>query len=211
MPERGGRQIALVDLATHTSGLPRLPTSFKPKDPSNPYADYTVEQLYSFLATYELPRDIGALYEYSNLGGGLLGHVLARRAGTDYETLVRTRITKPLGMTDTGIQLSADQRARMAPGHDRQMSPVANWDLPVLAGAGALRSTTEVGRVRAADGVRASRRQPTGRRSQLALAWHVFTRDGNDIVWHNGGTGELPLVHRYNPRASVGVSCWRTR
>jgi hypothetical protein len=73
VPERGGRQIALVDLATHTSGLPRLPANIKPKDPANPYADYTVEQLYSFLATYELPRDIGASYEYSNLGGGSTG------------------------------------------------------------------------------------------------------------------------------------------
>ena len=49
MPERGGRQITLVDLSTHTSGLPRVPSNFHPKDPANPYADYTVEQLYQFL------------------------------------------------------------------------------------------------------------------------------------------------------------------
>ena len=60
VPERGGRVITLVDLSTHTSGLPRLPTNFKPKDPANPYADYTVEQLYQFLSTYQLTRDIGS-------------------------------------------------------------------------------------------------------------------------------------------------------
>src|SRR5205823_14852796 len=106
VPERGGRSITLVDLSTHTSGLPRLPSNLNPKDQSNPYADYSVEQLYQFLSSYTLPRDIGAMYEYSNLGGGLLGHVLARRAGTDYETLMVSRIAGPLNMSSTRIVLS---------------------------------------------------------------------------------------------------------
>ncbi|MGC1520781.1 MAG: serine hydrolase, partial [Steroidobacteraceae bacterium] len=92
VPERNGHSITLVDLATHTSALPRMPANFRPKDPANPYADYTDEQLYAFLSSYELIRDVGAKYEYSNLGFGLLGQGLAHRAGTDYETLVETRI-----------------------------------------------------------------------------------------------------------------------
>jgi CubicO group peptidase (beta-lactamase class C family) len=95
VPERGGRSITLEDLATHTSGLPRMPTNFSPRDSSNPYADYSVEQLYAFLSGFSLPRDIGIRYEYSNLGGGLLGHALARASGSDYETLVRSRILIP--------------------------------------------------------------------------------------------------------------------
>ena len=97
VPERGGRVITLVDLSTHTSGLPRLPSNLLPKDPANPYADYTAEQLYQFLSSYQLTRDIGSQFEYSNLGGGLLGHALARRAGMDYEALVRSRISGPAG------------------------------------------------------------------------------------------------------------------
>ena len=97
VPQRNGRQITLLDLATHRSGLPRLPSNFKPKDPSNPYADYTVEQLYQFLSTYELPRDVDSQTEYSNLGFGLLGHALERRSGMNYESLVRRRILDPLG------------------------------------------------------------------------------------------------------------------
>ena len=115
-PERSGRSITLKDLATHTSGLPRLPTNLAPKNPANPYADYTVEQLYQFLSTYELTRDIGSRFEYSNIGGGLLGHVLARRANTNYEDLVHSRIGGPLGMNSTGITLMPKQKARLAAG-----------------------------------------------------------------------------------------------
>jgi CubicO group peptidase (beta-lactamase class C family) len=67
-----------------------MPTNFAPKDPLNPYADYTPEQLYQFLSGYQLTRDIGAQYEYSNLGVGLLGHALTLRAGVDYESMVRS-------------------------------------------------------------------------------------------------------------------------
>jgi len=141
MPERSGKSITLHDLSTHTSGLPRLPGNLKLKDPRNPYADYSVDDLYWFLSSYELPRDPGVEFEYSNLGGGLLGHLLARHAGTDYENLIKTRITEPLGMTDTGITLSPSMRQRMATGHTAMLAPTANWDLPTLAGAGALRSS----------------------------------------------------------------------
>lgn len=111
IPERGGTQITLEDLATHTSGLPRMPTNFSPKDQANPYADYSVEQMYQFLSGYQLTHDIGSQYEYSNLGGGLLGHALARRAGMNYEELVKSRICRPLEMKSTAITLSPDMRA----------------------------------------------------------------------------------------------------
>ena len=141
MPERSGKSITLLDLSTHTSGLPPLPGNLKLKDPRNPYADYSVDDLYQFLSGYTLPRDPGSEFEYSNLGAGLLGHLLAYRAGTDYESLIRTRITQPLGMPDTGITLSSSMKQRMATGHNAMLAPVANWDLPTLAGAGALRSS----------------------------------------------------------------------
>ena len=117
MPARNGKEITLLDLAMHVSGLPRMPSNFAPKDPDNPYADYTVQQMYDFLSSYQLTRDIGEKYEYSNLAVGLLGNTLALRAGTDYETLLRTRILQPLGMSSTGIVLTSDMRARLVPGH----------------------------------------------------------------------------------------------
>ena len=141
VPARGERQITLLDLATQSSGLPRMPANFTPRDSLNPYADYSVAQMYAFLSGYQLTRDIGAEYEYSNLGMGLLGHALALKARTSYEELVRRRILTPLAMRATAITLTPAMRAKLAPGHDAEGRVVPNWDLPTLAGAGALRST----------------------------------------------------------------------
>ena len=63
VPSYQGREITLVDLATHSSGLPSLPTNFHPANPANPYADYTVQQLYDFLSGYTLTRAPGERYE----------------------------------------------------------------------------------------------------------------------------------------------------
>lgn len=90
VPERDGRKITLLDLATQSSGLPRMPTNFKPANSSNPYVDYTPELLYQFLSGYQLNRDVGAKFEYSNLGMGLLDHGLSLRAGMDYEAVIQS-------------------------------------------------------------------------------------------------------------------------
>jgi CubicO group peptidase (beta-lactamase class C family) len=219
VPERNGRAITLVDLATHTSGLPRIPGNMTPKDPGNPYADYTVDQLYQFLSSYQLNRDIGSQYEYSNLGGGLLGHVLALRAGTDYESLVISRICGPLDMKSTHITLTPEMKARLAVGHNAAMEPVENWDIPTLAGAGALRSTANdlLSFLAANLGYRKSplapamaamlkTRRPTGRPDlEVALGWHILTANGKQIVWHNGGTGGYRSFMGYDPLARIGV------
>ena len=203
VPTRNGAQITLRHLVTHTSGLPTLPSHFEPRDPLNPYADYTVEQLYDFLSTYELARDIGAQYEYSNLGLGLLGHLLALKAGTDYEALVKTRIGAPLGLDSTSISLSAEQQARLATGHDMQRNPVKNWDLPTLAGAGALRSTandqltflaanlglTPTGLLPALRATHSALHTIQAPEAAIGMAWHINKQFGTEIVWHNGSTG----------------------
>ncbi|MDQ2871432.1 MAG: serine hydrolase [Acidobacteriota bacterium] len=202
-PSRNGRQITLLDLATQSSGLPRLPDNLSPRDPANPYADYTVEKLYEFLSRYELPRDVGSKYEYSNLGVGLLGHLLARKAGTTYEELLTKRILAPLQMRDTAITLPPAMRKRLAAGHDESGSVVPNWDLPTFAGAGGLRSTVNdmlkflaanlgkgdpsaVAVLADTHRVRRATEQPG---LDIALAWHVLHPFGEELVWHNGGTG----------------------
>ncbi len=217
MPERSGKSITLHNLSTHTSGLPRLPSNFKPKDLRNPYADYSVDNLYQFLSGYELPRDPGSEFEYSNLGGGLLGHLLAYRAGTDYESLIGTRITRPLGMPDTGIALSSSMKERMATGHTAMLAPAANWDLPTLAGAGALRSSANdmLTFLEAFLGYKESPlapamkamlevRRPLGK-ANIGLGWFIFPTDGREIANHDGGTGGFCSYVGYDPKERIGV------
>jgi len=217
VPARSGRSITLVDLSTHTSGLPRLPGNLTPKDPTNPYANYTVNDLYEFLSGYALPRDPGSEFEYSNLGGGLLGHVLARRAGMDYESLVRSRITEPLGMPDTGITLSASVKERMATGHNAVLAPVANWDLPALAGAGALRSSANdiltfleaflgyrKSPLAAAMAAMLEVRRPVAK-MEVGLGWMISSAHEREIAGHDGGTGGFRSWAGYDPRARIGV------
>src|SRR6185436_693262 len=88
MPTRNGKQITLCHLVTHTSGLPHIADNLDPKRPDQTFADYTVEELNAFLSGYPLTRDPGAKAEYSSLGAGLLGHVIALKAGSDYESLI---------------------------------------------------------------------------------------------------------------------------
>jgi CubicO group peptidase (beta-lactamase class C family) len=221
VPSRG-RAINLEDLAMHLSALPRLPTNMAPKDPENPYADYTAERLYDFLSGYQLTRDVGARYEYSNLGAGLLGHALARRAGTSYEALLKARITGPLRMPSTVVSLTPELKARMARGHTPTLQPAPNWDLDALAGAGALRSSANdmltflsaflgysQSPLAPAMAAMTERRLPTGTGPmEIALGWHIFTAVKSapgGIVWHNGGTGGYRSFVGYNPTTRVGV------
>ena len=218
VPERG-RAITLEDLASHRSGLPRMPSNFAPKDGANPYADYSVEQMYQFLSAHQLARDVGAQYQYSNYGAALLGHVLARRAGMDYEALVKARILGPLGMRDTTITLTPEMKTRLAGGHTASLEPTRNWDLPTFAGAGALRSTTNdmLTFLSAAIGLTPSpltpamartlaTRWPAGQGSMdIALGWHIFKAPAGDLMWHNGGTGGYRTFMGYNPRTRVGI------
>jgi D-alanyl-D-alanine-carboxypeptidase/D-alanyl-D-alanine-endopeptidase len=215
MPGRSGKSITLLDLSTHSSGLPRVPGNLKPEDPTNPYAGYSVDDLYEFLSSYTLLRDPGSEVEYSNLGAGLLGHLLAYRAGTDYETLIRSRITQPLGMPDTGITISSSMKQRMATGHNATLTPVANWDLPALAGAGALRSSANdvLTFLEAFLGYKESHlapamksmlevRRPVGKtRFEIALGWSIL----DEIVWHDGGTGGFCSFVGYHPKQRIGV------
>ena len=203
VPERNGRKITLRDLSTHTSGLPRLPDNMPFGDPDDPYADYTEALMLAFLAGYELPRDIGQKWEYSNLGVGLLGYLLGRAAGSDYETLLRERITGPLGMADTSVALTPDQQVRFAPAYDTYMRPAKPWHLPALVGAGGIRSTTDdmlkfagaildpASPIGPAMAITLGVREETGNeRAEQALGWQVFHPEpGREIVMHGGGTG----------------------
>jgi D-alanyl-D-alanine-carboxypeptidase/D-alanyl-D-alanine-endopeptidase len=217
VPASKGREITLADLATQSSGLPRLPTNLRPASIANPYASYTVENLYEFLSSYTLTRDIGSQYEYSNLGVGLLAHVLSLRAGKSYETLLKERVLLPLGMTETGIRLTPPMESRMAQGFNAEGTRMSRWDFLVIEGAGALRSTAgdmvkflaasldstsmPLGSVMAR--TRRSWRPADRPGNSIGLGWHIVDVFGSSLTWHNGGTGGY--------RAFIGLDAARSR
>ncbi|MGO9199119.1 MAG: serine hydrolase [Limisphaerales bacterium] len=118
VPTRNGKEITLRQLATHSSGLPKWPDDLNPNRADHPYEDYPAEKFYADLSGYKLTRDPGAKFEYSSVGMGLLGHVIALRAGTNYESLVVDRICRPLKMDSTRITLTPGLKSRNATGHN---------------------------------------------------------------------------------------------
>jgi serine-type D-Ala-D-Ala carboxypeptidase/endopeptidase len=216
-PTRNGASIRLVHLSNHTSGFPRMPDNFNPSNPSNPYADYSEKQLYDFLNRYELPRDIGSQYEYSNYAVGLLGHILATSQETTYEALMIDVIARPLGLHDTRMALTPKMTKNLAFGH-HDGAQVENWDLTTLAGAGAIRSTAVdlLRYVHANTGGVKSKLYPAMQLSHknsradgatpiVGLGWHTAVSPDAEIIWHNGGTGGYRTFAGFTKGGSRGV------
>ncbi|MCC6143122.1 MAG: beta-lactamase family protein, partial [Candidatus Hydrogenedentes bacterium] len=213
--------ITFAQLAEHTAGLPRLPGNIAPTDPHNPYADYSVENMYAWLATGKVDRTPGEESVYSNFGVGLLGHLLALKQGSSYEELARQRLLRPLSMDHTAIALSEEQKARLALPHERKDKVASNWDIPTLAGAGGWRSTLPdmTAFLRAAMGDAPS---PLDRAFALAVKPRFKVQDGVQIglswmitdsslagrpplVWHNGQTGGYASFLGFRQDGSLGI------
>lgn len=201
--DRNGDPLRLVDVATQRSGLPRLADNMLPRDPKNPYADYTEENLLDFIRNVKVTRARDEAYEYSNIGFGILGYVLTRAAkAPDYAALVRERIFDPLKMANSTADVS-QWRDRLTQPHDGAGRPTTIWDLPLAhAGAGAIRSTAgDMGRyVEAIAGLRntpldkaltlaiTGRAQGPGAINPIGLAFMRVPLNERSLVNHDGGT-----------------------
>ncbi|WP_197523989.1 serine hydrolase domain-containing protein [Cupriavidus sp. USMAHM13] len=132
--------ITLRQLATHGACLPREAPGFPGYTEPNPFAAIDRQRLYAAVAGLRLAHAPPCAGAYSNFGMGLLGQLLADHYGKPWATLVRERITGPLGMHDT-MQVLGARQERLVPGHFH-LEPAPPWDFDALAGAGALRSST---------------------------------------------------------------------
>lgn len=219
MPMHGGKPMTLLDIASHTSGLPRMPSNVAPVDLNNPNADMNTDQLLKSVGAYELTRDPGSGYEYSNAGFDLLALALAAAGHTDYETLLKARILGPLHMTSTHITPSADEKDHQSAGYDMHLSPVPRSRVPKLLGAEGMRSTANdllnflaanIGLTNTplapamADMLKVQR--PTQYEElKTALGWHVAKLHDLDIVWENGRTEGYRAFIGYVPKLRTGV------
>lgn len=212
--------VSMLDLATHTSGLPEAPSNLPSKDPRNPLAGYSTAMLLDYLKTAKPMSPVGRTFYYSNTAAGLTGYILARLWDTDYETLVKTRLCAPLFMRDTTITLTPDQQARMTHGHDAQGNVVPNWDVTGLEGAGAFRSTADdlLSYAAANLGIRPTPLLPVMKLAQLprkhvasiptlsiGLFWNTMNFGGKAFVMHAGRSGGYFALVLMSPEDGTGV------
>lgn len=220
---KNGVPITLGHLASHTSGLPRLPKGLRRQalhHRQDPYANFSIEDLLSALSAAR-PRAAGVKVRYSNFGAGLLGEVLSRHAGMPYEKLVRQRVVGPLGLQDTVVTTNAEQASRRAVGHSRRKHPVPDWHLGAMPGAGALRSTVHdlIAFLRAnldpddtalPEAIRLTQvpRAAANRWLKVGLGWFLSPVRGTELsqLWHNGGTGGHFSYVAVVPAARIGVA-----
>ncbi|MFI6642598.1 serine hydrolase domain-containing protein [Streptomyces sp. NPDC050504] len=227
-PHLPGGTLTLLHLATHTSGLPRLPPGFlrrgAPAWFSNPYADYSPADLRHALARTRLRTAPGTRVHYSNFGVGLLGELLAHaacgRSGPGFAPLLADRVLDPLGLTRTSCATDRPQATGYWHGRPRPA-----WQIPALPAAGAGRSTArdlltvldalldpsvpdavpDALRTALADVATPRIALPrTGRR--IALIWNVRPRPGHDLYHHSGGTRGFTAFAGFSPQRGVALA-----
>jgi CubicO group peptidase (beta-lactamase class C family) len=222
------RKITLLDLASYTSALPIMPDNMPPQwwTLPNPMADYTEHKLYQFLSNYAPEYEPGTRYEYANLGFGLLGVALARRAGKSYEELLIERVCTPLGLSHTCITLSDDMRRHLVQPHDSKLKPTPLWDMVAMAGGGAFRSEARdlIVFLRACMGLKQTplnsamarllrTRTPTRQAgTDAALGWFITSSKDEEFVWKTGGSGGCNSFIGFstrNRRGAIALSNFR--
>jgi serine-type D-Ala-D-Ala carboxypeptidase/endopeptidase len=224
LPERNGHLITLVDLATHTSGLPFMPADAPPlNDPAA--AKYSPDDLKRYLASYQLTRDIGSDWDYSNIGYWVLSEALAARAGNNASparTLIRQRVLIPLKIPDTDFELSAKMKSNLAPGHDNALQPAPPASTmsiySIMPAAGGLYSTAndlltflsecmgyESSPLAPAMKTALSIHRPVKPGNEQALGWNVYGKDADEAIFRDGSSFGYASAIAYDPKSRVGV------
>ncbi len=199
VPAFEGEPILLRHLVTHTSGLPALPSRLGAASMADPYAALTEEALLASLADVTLARPPGSQFEYSNFASMLLSYALARRTGSDFETLLRQRLFAPLGM-DKAYVRAMPEGVRPAVGHLPNRLPTPAWTLATnLAGVGGVRATLDdmvryvqgnLGLVETPlSGAIALAQRQVSEQPPVAMNWMLARAGERTVHVHEGGTG----------------------
>ena len=220
---RDGIEMTIVHLANHTSGLPFEPGNVKddnvhPFDPYSPYRYYDTKMLYEYLSSQlVLQSTPGEKRRYSNLGFGLLGHILTLLSANSYEELLIETICAPLGMKNTFVTLNDERRQSVVRGRDPrgQLLPYGGGGCGALTGAGGIHSSVKdlVKFVRAnmSDTTYFSLAQKTTKKYDEhftgSLGWATYSERGKNHVAAFGATGGYTsgIIFERNDRVGVVV------
>ncbi len=227
LPTYKGREITLIQLATHTSGLSPRPVPPESAIGEDPYGHLTTQDLENFLNHYSLTRAPGTQYEYGDLGFGLLADIVSNQAGISYPSLISERITKPLAMDHTQIITSPNINQKLITGYNAADQQTPFFHFPILQGAGALYSTASdlTKFVSANLGLNKSHlysamklshipRQTEGNPAMnmdfpgvenlsIGIGWNI---DGqHQVIWKNGNMPGFSSFIGFNPVKKIGV------
>jgi CubicO group peptidase (beta-lactamase class C family) len=194
--------ITLQNLSNHTSGLPRMPSNFNIftiKDIKNPFKDYDTVKLKKYLTKKaKLIQEPGTTYSYSNLGAGLLGYILSETSNSTYEELLQENIFSKYGM-DNSTTIRKNIEKNLVKGLSRKGKETSNWDFDVMISAGGILSSVyDLSKFAHAQFDDENKdllmtQQPTfifSEKLSFGLGWHIVkTKNGENLLWHNGGTG----------------------
>ena len=217
LPERNGRRITLLDLATHTAGLPHELPNAQQVAASARSTQEARAALYAYLASYELRTDPGQAWSYSNLDYALISHILEHRTGMGYATLLRERITAPLRMSNTVPLATEVLGARRASPHLASLEPAPEWNKPWMAPV--LQSTANdlltfiaanlpgarTALTPAISKMLAVRRPAPAIGAEQAIGWYVYPLSGRPMVGHSGGGGGFASSVMFDPTVRAGV------
>ena len=210
--------IKFLNLANHTSGLPRLPSNLNLmlSDPNNPYKNYDEEKLKIYLTEKlklnQLPSE---KYEYSNLGAGFLGYLLGEISNSSYEKMLQDMIFSKYGMSYSTTERT-NLKGELIKGLDDKGKETSNWDLNVLAGAGGILSSVEdmskfaLAQFNDANSELVLTHKPTFKINEnmdIGLGWHIIKASDskNEVIWHNGGTGGYTSSMALDLKNSYGI------
>ncbi|HEY0610558.1 MAG TPA: serine hydrolase domain-containing protein, partial [Chitinophaga sp.] len=218
-PTRNGKEISLLSLSTHRSGMPRFPYNVDPKNLDEPYVDYTVNQLYEYISNFEPPFDIDSKWRYSNVGYGVLGNILTLVASKDLEALITEEICKPLNMNNTVISLTAKQKSNLAIGHAETGTPVGLTDLGAIDAGGALRSNindlltfaeANLGLIKtdlypAMELTHVLQAKKDGDDAYTTMGWTLVNNAGRDLLFKDGGMPGYRSFLGIDKKNKIGV------
>jgi len=227
VPMYKGHKITLKDLATHTSGLPDFPAGWIRNH------TYTTQQVYNFISNTTLTSQPGLKADYSDIGMGLLGHILSLRAGISFDKLVKDRIIGVLdmnrtgtGMNATGISIPEDIKSRFAKGHIDGKEVNLEFIPEAIQSAGAMYSTTNdmlkylsanMGLIHTKinDVIQQTHLiihsfgAPYNNKSlmqdYIGLGWTVTTDFGKEVIWHTGSIDGYTSIIGFNPSKQIGL------
>ena len=209
--------ITYRQLATHTSGLPRMGPGIFFKEADNPLADETLARLCtSFATAASTAKPSRPLY--SNFGFAVLGQAVAFAAKDTWASAMKSRVLAPLGLRDMWLSVSEADHERLAPGHSEGRR-VPHWDFDAYAPAGAIVSSArELSRLASAmlgaldTSVKPALARSMTRvvwedepRTAFGLAWLLELRAGRQLVSHAGVTLGFQAFIGINAEKNLGV------